>query len=605
MNLTTRVDGGSERRTSTRGRGSRTAILGASVLVLSGLAQGGVALAADTDPGGPARATNVSTQCFHVGVTPGGYPALKGDSYFTSSLASSDRGFRWLESEYAYGLRLRGTVYKKTVWSSTDHYWYFVPHRFAVGGNGTVNGGGLTVATSGANPTGQALGSRTIFSLQSTKTDVNYSLSVPWGVSGGWDTTRTVRKIPNTVWTSAGRTRTSGLLTWNEPLSGSASRDSGLDKISVKTAAAPGADGADAWAPSVTWNKPDFYRSTLNRATPAFSGLLPTSCSSVRWTTERTVTEKPDAPAPGDTTAPTLTKPVAALTSPTSRSASFQISATDDSGVPVPEMRVRVSGETTWRPWVPYTPTGTVILPDRYGDFTIWFQVRDAAGNLSSERAADNVTRVQDLVPPTVTGAGVALGDPASRYVSYSLSASDSLSPITQMRLLVSGEDWRPWVPYSPNGTVVLPDGYGRFGVSFQVMDSAGNVSAPHFAGAVTRTAPVSLGLHQIDNSGNLRSCGSEAQPCTDIVKRFRVNISSPVLPRTDLLFKAWRNVNGVWVETSTSPFMRLGITGSTIDFGVSANLLAGVWRFQAQVPRDVDGVTDFAASGYQFLRIG
>lgn len=577
----------------------RLLLIGCVVALPAAVLPSQLASATDTGPGGPAGPRNVTTQCFHVGVAPGGYPAVTGNSRFVPSLTASDRGFKTLDTKFGYALRLRGTVYKKAVWSSTDHYWYFVPERFAIGGNGTVTGGGQTISAAGGNPTGQALGSRTAFRLHSTETSASYGLSFPWGVSGSWESSRRTRKLVNSTWTAAGLSRTSGTLEWNAPLSGSATRSSGLHKISIQSAAAAGGDGPDYWTGQIAWKKPDFYRSSLNSGTASFSGLLPVACSSVRWEDAgRSAPEKPD------TTAPTLTKPTAILTSPTSRTASFQISASDNGGA-VPQMRVRATGDPDWRAWVPYASTGTVILPDRYGDFTIWFQVRDAAGNLSSARAADIVTRVQDLGAPVISGASVALNDPTSRHVNYTLAASDSLSSVTQMRLQVSGEAWRPWVPYSSSGTVVLPDGYGRFGVTFQVMDAAGNVSAQQFAGAVTRTAAVGLNLVQIDNNGNVRSCGSEAQPCSDVVKRFRVTISSAVLPRTDLLFKAWRNINGTWVETSTSPFMRMSITGTVMAFPVTANLLSGVWRFQAQVPHDADGVTAFGASEYQYLRIG
>ena len=306
-----------------------------------------------------------------------------------------------------------------------------------------------------------------------------------------------------------------------------------------------------------------------------------------------------------DTTGPTLAKPVASLQNPTSRTATYSIDARDDSGT-VSEMRVRATGDPDWRPWVAYVPNGTVILPDRYGEFTIWFQVRDASGNLSLERAADNVTRVQDTSGPTITSASISKADETSRYVQYSLGASDDYSGVAQMRVLVSGEDWRPWVAYSPSGTVVLPDGWGRFGITFQVMDGAGNVSGTQFAGAATRTATVTPTLRQIDNNGNVRSCGSTPEaPCSDVVKKFRTTISSALLPDTSVLLKAWRYVNGSWVETSSSPFMSEPINGRwTIDMTVTANLLSGVWRFQAQVPRDPEDATSFGASDYQYLRI-
>ena len=308
-----------------------------------------------------------------------------------------------------------------------------------------------------------------------------------------------------------------------------------------------------------------------------------------------------------DTSNPTLGKPVATLSSPTSRVVNFALNAQDDSGT-VSEMRVRVGpDEAEWRPWVDFAPSGTVILPDRFGVFTIWFQVRDASGNLSLERAADNVTRVQDTTAPTLGKPVLTHSDPASRTVGFSLDAADDIGPVSQMRVRVGPDEaeFRPWVEFSPTGTVILPDRYGTFTVWFQVMDAAGNVSLERAADNVTRTAPVSLNLQQIDNNGNVRSCGSsDASPCSDVVKKFRATISSAQLPDVDLLVKAWRLVDGSWVETSQSPFMRMAITGPVMEFEFTANALAGVWRFQVQVPRDPEGATDFAASNYQYLRI-
>lgn len=304
-----------------------------------------------------------------------------------------------------------------------------------------------------------------------------------------------------------------------------------------------------------------------------------------------------------DVTGPTLAKPIATLSSPSSRVVNFSLTANDDMGVT--QLRVKVSGEE-WRPWVDFVSSGTVVLPDRYGTFTIWFQVRDAAGNESFQRAADNVTRVQDTTDPTLGKPVVTHSDPASRTVSFSLDAADDTG-VTQMRVRVGPDEasFRPWVDFVPNGTVILPDRYGTFTIWFQVSDAAGNVSFERAADNVTRTAPVSLTLQQIDNNGNVRSCGSsDAAPCSDIVRKFRTTISCPVLPDVDLLVKAWRLVDGSWVETNPSPHMRMTITGNVMEFEFTPNALPGIWRFQTQVPRDPEGVTDFGASNYQYLRV-
>lgn len=209
-----------------------------------------------------------------------------------------------------------------------------------------------------------------------------------------------------------------------------------------------------------------------------------------------------------------------------------------------------------------------------------------------------------DLTPPMLHKPVVKLADPTSRGVSFSLSAEEAGS-LSKMRVKVSGEDWRAWVPYSASGTVVLPDRYGLFTVWFQVQDAAGNMSLPRAADNVTREAAVDVVLRQIDNQGAVRSCGFlETDPCSDVVKRFRANITTTPLPDTGLLLKAWRSVNGTWVETDPSPLQRQAIVGSVTDFPLNANLMAGLWRFQVQVPRDVEEFTQFGSTGYQYLRI-
>ena len=135
---------------------------------------------------------------------------------------------------------------------------------------------------------------------------------------------------------------------------------------------------------------------------------------------------------------------------------------------------------------------------------------------------------------------------------------------------------------------LVLPDGYGTYGIGFQVRDAAGNASPTQYAGSVERLAAVGLALVQVDNNGNVRSCGSsESAACSSVVKKFRTTITAAASPPADLLFRAWRRINGVWTETTASPYMREAIGGRTsITMTVTATLAAGLWRFQTSVPR-------------------
>jgi hypothetical protein len=323
------------------------------------------------------------------------------------------------------------------------------------------------------------------------------------------------------------------------------------------------------------------------------------------WTETRVVVygagaDDPTVDSQPDIEAPTLAKPVAQLTKPTSRYATFSISASDNVGVT--QMRVKATGDADWRPWVDYVPNGTVVLPDRLGAFTVWFQVRDAAGNLSSERAADLITRVTDSSPPVITTAAISHPGNDSQYVGFSITATDALSSVTQLRVRVNG-DPRPWVPFVAGGTIVLPDGWGTFGIGFDVMDEFGNVSTTYYAGAVHRIAQPSVTLRQIDNNGNLRSCGStQSNPCSDIVKKLRTTLSAPFVPDTNMLIKAWRLDNGSWLEARSPYFVSTLAGRSVLDFTITDNLRVGIWRFQAQVPVTV--ASAFTSSDYQYLRI-
>ena len=310
----------------------------------------------------------------------------------------------------------------------------------------------------------------------------------------------------------------------------------------------------------------------------------------------------PDADPPPDTTAPTLTKPVTTLAAPGSRTVNFTIQATDDVDDPVPYMRVRVSGGE-WREWRPYVTSGTVILPDTYGTFTVWFQVRDNSGNVSLQRAGENVTRTPDTTPPTLGKPAVSLAAVDSRTVNFALAASDDRSgpEAMQLRVRVSGEDWRPWVAYVAGGTVVLPDRYGPFTVWFQVRDAAGNLSFERAGDNVTRTAQPTVTLQQITNLGVTRSCGAESNPCSDAATSFRVTISSPVLPPGFLQIRRWRLIDGSWVEGDKVYF---AIDRSTFEWTFPPTATKGLWRFQAAVPADPGGTTGYAESGVQYLRL-
>jgi hypothetical protein len=155
-------------------------------------------------------------------------------------------------------------------------------------------------------------------------------------------------------------------------------------------------------------------------------------------------------------------------------------------------------------------------------------------------------------------------------------------------------------VPYVASGTVILPDSYGTFTVWFQVRDAAGNLSLERAGDNVTRTAQPTIALVQTDANDNERVCGAtQVTRCTDAATRFRMTLSSPVLPPGFLQLRRWRLVNGTWVEGATEYF---AIDRSVYAYTFPTTSTKGLWRFQAAVPASPSGTTAFASSAYQYL---
>lgn len=100
-------------------------------------------------------------------------------------------------------------------------------------------------------------------------------------------------------------------------------------------------------------------------------------------------------PTPGpDVTAPTITALTISASTTTGAFVSFSIAAADAAGT-VTHLQVKDSGEA-WRAAVPFVSSGTMGMTDSYGPKTLWFRVRDAAGNWSNAASA-NVTRLAEV----------------------------------------------------------------------------------------------------------------------------------------------------------------------------------------------------------------
>jgi chitodextrinase len=110
------------------------------------------------------------------------------------------------------------------------------------------------------------------------------------------------------------------------------------------------------------------------------------------------------------------------------------------------------------------------------GPHTLSASAWDAAGNTTT--AASVGVLVDNGLP---AGSVVIGGDAAvtnSSTVTLALSATDAVSPVTQMRFSNSGSAYSPAEPYGPTKTWTLSPSSGTKTVSVQFMDAAGNWSA-------------------------------------------------------------------------------------------------------------------------------
>ena len=142
------------------------------------------------------------------------------------------------------------------------------------------------------------------------------------------------------------------------------------------------------------------------------------------------------------------------------------------------QMRFSQNG-TNWSTWEANAPIRDFWLgvgPD--GLRTVYVQFRSAAPALIMS-AVYSDTILLDRAAPT----GSVLinnGDAttALRAVVLNLSASDTASPVTSMRLRWGNQAWGAWLPYAATQGTTIPVGVnGTKTVSVQFRDAAGNVS--------------------------------------------------------------------------------------------------------------------------------
>ena len=152
----------------------------------------------------------------------------------------------------------------------------------------------------------------------------------------------------------------------------------------------------------------------------------------------------------------------------------LNLSAYDANGV----VQMRFSNDgVDYSAWTPYANSFVWTLPAGDGLKTVYVQLMDSPGNVSSP-LADSITL--DTVPPTgsVSIEGGALYATAS-LVTLNLSASDA-NEVVQMRFSNDGVSYSNWEPYQASHSWQLLTGDGLKTIYAQFMDGAGWVSAPY-----------------------------------------------------------------------------------------------------------------------------
>lgn len=222
--------------------------------------------------------------------------------------------------------------------------------------------------------------------------------------------------------------------------------------------------------------------------------------------------------------------------------------AASDATSGVAQMRFLNSGGS-WTAWEPYSTTKAWTLLSGDGSKTVYVQYSDNAGNASGSYS-DSITL--DTAPPTGSvsiNAGATYA--TSPSVTLNLSASDSLSGVSQMRTQNSGGSWTAWEPYATSKAWALVAGDGSKTVNVQFVDNAGNISSTYsdsiILDTVKPTGSISINggaTYTASTSVTLNLSASDATSGLDVM-RFSNNGST---------WSSWEsyNTSKSWTLTAT-----------------------------------------------------
>lgn len=141
------------------------------------------------------------------------------------------------------------------------------------------------------------------------------------------------------------------------------------------------------------------------------------------------------------------------------------------------------------------------VVPGNYASITLSTEGNHnvsyySADNAGNKEAPKSMTVKIDKSAPTGT---ITIDSGAPQTTSYlaplTISAADTLSGVSQMRLSNDNLNWTTWEIYAPNISWTLTTGEGTKTVYVQFLDNAGNISSYSDSIIVDTTSPTITGI--------------------------------------------------------------------------------------------------------------
>lgn len=173
-------------------------------------------------------------------------------------------------------------------------------------------------------------------------------------------------------------------------------------------------------------------------------------------------------------------------------------STTSDDASGLYQMRFSNDG-SSWSSWESFSSSKSWTIPGGSGTKTIYVQVKDLAGNVSSTMT--DTIYLDDVAPTGSISINGGANYTTSTSVTLNLSADDNASGLDQMRFKYDGGSWSSWVGYSTSYNFSLNSTNGNRTVYVQFKDKAGNVSGTYSDTIILDTVAPSGSINI--NSGN------------------------------------------------------------------------------------------------------